>query len=297
MKKWILEHRKIVTSAIIIFSIASMVIISILFWTFQKNPKMKCSELLYYSSQVVSAIFVISGVVIAVWQYYLSYIDSKTNVDIIRVQKAIDLSEYYKDNILAYFAPINFILVNSGISDILSKIDDEKIKHFDQKELEVYLSQVDIQEIKKIQESEKFFEVVVKADYLYNLGLDRKMVYHYLNKNSQRPLSPLDSEMFSRFLGKLITKSLNNMEYFALHFTHNVADESVVYKSLHQTYIDMVRMLYYNIAIKNPLSPKKYFTNIIELYEVWNKRALEDEEEFANGVRNLSNKGTVVENK
>ena len=97
-------------------------------------------ELLYYTSQFISAIFVISGVVIAVWQYYLSYVESKRNMDIICVQKAIDLSEYYKDNILLYMAPIKYIFENSGINNIIDKIDRENIKHFDKKELNLFIN-------------------------------------------------------------------------------------------------------------------------------------------------------------
>ena len=292
MKKWILAHRKIVTTVIIVFAVLSIIITSFLFWFFQKQ-KMKSIELLYYNSQIISSIFVISGVVIAVWQYYLSYIDSKRNMDVICVQKAIDLSEYYKDNILSYSAPIRYIFDNSGITKIISKIDVSKIKHFDQKELYTFLNEKDIDSLKEIQKSNKFFSVVINANAIYNLGINKDLIILYKKKN----LSKIDEKIFSTFLGKLIIRVLNNMEFFSLHFTHNVADESVVYKSLHQTYINIVQILYYHIANRNPLSTTKYFTNIIELYELWNERSINDEELFTSGLRNLSNKGTVVENK
>lgn len=294
MKKWILEHRKIVTPSIIMFTILVMFIIAKYFF---KDEETEFSELLYYSSQIISAIFVISGTVIAVWQYYLSCVDSKRNIDVIRVQKAIDLSEYYKDNILVYMTPIKYIFENSGLSDIIYKKDTSKMKHFDEKELQTLFTDEDIKTLKEIQQSEKFFSVVIKANLIYNLGLNIDLIKYYQNDETPRPLSAIDSEVLSTFLGKLITRTLNNMEYFSLHFTHNVADESVVYKSLHQTYVGLVQILYYNIAKKNPLSPRKYYTNIIELYEQWNTKAMNDEESFANGVRNLSNKGTVVDNK
>lgn len=298
MKKWILKHRKIVTAIIIACSILLIFFVTALFWNSEKT-KFEFSELLYYSTQIVSALFVISGVVIAIWQYYLSCIDSKRNIDVIRVQKAVDLSEYYKDNILSYIAPLKYIYNNSGISDIISKIDVSQMKHFDEKELYTLLSNEDINSLKEIQQSDKFRSIVINANLIYNLGLNNDLVNYYKNnkgKSDDGSVDSLDSKILSTFLGKLITRILNNMEYFSLHFTHNVADESVIYKSLHQTYIYIVQMLYYNIAIKNPLSPTKYFTNIIELYELWNNRAKNDEERFANDIRNLSNKGTVVEN-
>ena len=293
LKDWILHHRKIVTSSIVIISIIFILLSSFLLNRYGHGDY-EYIEILYYTSQIVSTIFVLSGVVIAVWQYYLSCVESKRNKDMVCVQRAIDLSEYYKDNILCYIAPIRYILNNSGISDILSKIDKSQIKHFDKKELDLYLSIEDIEKLKKIQNSNEFFDVVIKANLIYNLGLNEDVIKYYTKKKA---LSSTDSEILSTFLGKLITKVLNNTEYFALHFTHNVADKTVIYKSLHQTYISMIQMLYYNIASKNPLSPSKYFTNIIELYELWYNKEQEDEENYANGIRSLSNKGTVVENK
>lgn len=295
MKKWILEHRKSVTTGIIVIAIILIGIATYLFHTYFKG-EYGLAELLYYSSQIISATFVISGTVIAVWQYYVSCVDSKRNLDLVCVQKAIDLSEYYKDNILVYMTPLKYIFENSGLSDIIYKKDISKIKFFDEKELKILFTNEEINTLKEIQQSEIFFAVVIKANLIYNLGLSEDLIKYYQNDETPRPLTTLDSEVLSTFLGKLITKVLNNMEYFALHFTHNVADESVVYKSLHQTYIKLVQMLYYNIAMRNPMAPQKYFTNIIELYEIWNNKSINDEELFVDGVRTLTNKGTVVDN-
>lgn len=294
MKKWILGHRKIVTTSIICFAIVMIFGLTNLTFCFS-NGESEYIEILYFVSQIVSVIFVISGVVIAIWQYYLSCVESKRNLDVICVQKAIDLSEYYKDNILSYIAPIRYILRKSGISDVISKIDKSHMLHFDEKELYSCLKQEDITKLKDIQKSERFFEIVIEANSIYNLGLNQKLISYYEDEEKIKQLSAEQQDILATFLGKLITKVLNNMEFFALHFTHKVADESVVYTSLHQTYIDIVQMLYYNIASKNPLSTVKFFTNVIELYEIWNSKAMDEEKNYVEGVRALANKGTVVE--
>ena len=291
IKEWVLSHRKVVTAFIIASSILLMFCGAFVYKKIQVTNH-EYIEILYYTSQVISAIFVISGVVIAVWQYYLASIDSKRNKDLICVQKAVDLSEYYKDNILCYYAAINYIFDHSGINEILLKIDKTKIKHFDDKELHVFLSDNDIEKLKALQKSEQFFSVVIKADLIYNLGLRRDAIIK--DDDAQNSFSATSCEILSRFVNKLITTVLNNTEYFALHFTHNVADETVVYKSLHQTYVGIVRMLYYHIAIKNPLSRSKYFTNIIELYNIWNNQTLEEDEIFVQDLRTMTNKGTVI---
>lgn len=285
MRKWLLGHRKLVTTCIIVISILLMISSSLLFFKFQKEQNVYV-ELLYYITQIISSIFVISGVVIAIWQYYLSCMDSNRNIDVICVQKAIDLSEYYKDNILAYIAAMEYIFDNSGISEIFSKIDKSNIEHFDQKELFIYIKDEDRDKLKKIQNTVKFSEVIANANAIYNLGLNDELI----KLCRKHDCTKFEQKQISTFLGKLITKILNNMEYFSMHFTHNVADETVVYKSLHQTYIKLVKMLYYHIAIKNPLSTTtKYFTNIIELYKIWNDRAINDEEKFAKDIRVLTN--------
>lgn len=183
-KEWILGHRKIVTITIIIFSITFI----FLFAMFYKKHIKSNNEyilILSYSAQIVSALFVISGVVIAIWQYYLSYIDSQRNKDLICVQKAVDLSEYYKDNILCYISPINYIFTKSGISDILKKIDKDRIKHFDIKELETFLSEDDTKHLKEIQTSDNFFDIIINANLIYNLGLSEQAIELY-KKNRQR---------------------------------------------------------------------------------------------------------------
>ena len=80
MRKWLLGHRKLVTTCIIVISILLMISSSLLFFKFQKEQNVYV-ELLYYITQIISSIFVISGVVIAIWQYYLSCMDSNRNID------------------------------------------------------------------------------------------------------------------------------------------------------------------------------------------------------------------------
>lgn len=95
-------------------------------------------------------------------------------------------------------------------------------------------------------------------------------------------------------MGNIVTETLNNLEFFAMHFTHGTADESVVYQSLHQTYLDIVYVLYYNIAVLNELENSKYYTNIIELYKIWKKRDAEEKRKRADLARSHTMKGSVA---
>jgi hypothetical protein len=64
---------------------------------------------------------------------------------------------------------------------------------------------------------------------------------------------------------------LNNLEYFSMYFNTNVADSDTVYQSLHQTYLGLVTWLYLDISTRNREPKDHYFTNVILLFNAWNK--------------------------
>ncbi len=107
------------------------------------------------------------------------------------------------------------------------------------------------------------------------------------------------------FEGEVATKAfmidevsgvLNNIEYFAMNFAHGVADDSVVYRSLHQSYIDIMQLLYFNISNLNNSSSDKYYLNAIELYNKWKIQKDKDtnEKKMMDMTREAKNKGTIV---
>ena len=79
-----------------------------------------------------------------------------------------------------------------------------------------------------------------------------------------------------------------------MHFSHNAADSSVVYQSLHQSYIEMVEALYYFIAIMNTDSIDKFYTNVISLYGKWKDERLRRDEKQKEHEHELQNRGTVI---
>ena len=63
---------------------------------------------------------------------------------------------------------------------------------------------------------------------------------------------------------------LNKLEWISMHFTNDIADEEVVYQSLHQVYLRIVKLLYPKISMMNKDGAKdKYYCNIIRLYANW----------------------------
>ena len=286
--KWLLSHRILITAVVIIIAFAAPTIM------FMARIG---SERTYYIVQSYTNAFVIAGVVIAGWQYYISSLNAKKDFDIRQVQRAIDLSDYYKDQILRFFPAIRYVFIGSGAWEILHKNTIDQLIDFDSNELKRLFSQKDIEALKSLQESDKFSTAVIEANKVWNLGLDINNFIVELKKTGKEgniTIALDKNKIACSFMSKLIDEVLNNMEYFAMHFTHGTADESVVYQSLHQTYLDMVLVYYYYIANLNTEASEKYYTNVITLFEIWRKRRDEQIKNHSALAKHVQSTGTVI---
>lgn len=251
----------------------------------------------YYITQIATSIAVMVGGVIGIWQYTLTARAERIKMSVDRIQKAIDLAEYYKNNILNNYLIIQFVFDETGLMNIIEKINREDIEVFDKLELDKLLSKNDIEQINTINTSDKFIKAVIEADKIYGLDLD---IYKNAEMNNAFKAHNIEftlnrSVIVKKFMSNIVTETLNNLEFFAMHFSHETADESVVYQSLHQTYLMIVYVLYYNIASSNRIVKSKHYTNIIELYKKWNERDKSEMNNKMKAARNLTLKGTTVE--
>ena len=65
---------------------------------------------------------------------------------------------------------------------------------------------------------------------------------------------------------------LNQLEWFGMNFQYEVADETLLYQSLHKTYLSLVWMLYPIISYNNVNNEDKLFTNVVWLFDKWRSR-------------------------
>lgn len=181
--------------------------------------------------------------------------------------------------------------------------DFDRIKDFDMSEAEKFYSEENIKHLEQITRSRDFVNAVINANIIYNLGLSIPNVAmtddskNYSQKACSGDSSIDEINLYiasSAFIREEVNGILNNMEYFAMNFSHGTADDSVIYQSLHQSYIEIVRMLYYNIAKVNTKSHEKYYTNVIDLYNKWIEKMSNDEEKVRRLKRNIPNRGTIV---
>lgn len=254
---------------------------------------------LYYTSQIITNIFMTSGVVYAAWQYYLSIKNSQKSFAMKQVQKAIDLSEYYKDNIIKYMPAIIYVFKSSGAFPILESVKSEQMINFNRTELEQIFTQNDIDNLKQIQDSKSFTKAIIEANKIYGLNLNIYMKELHSEISDDKTATMVlinEHSVIVAFMANILTMTLNNMEYFALHFRHNTADETVIYQSLHQTYLKTVSLLYYYIAKENIKPSNEVFTNVTWLYNKWKSTHNDIENKHFEQLKNLKHTGTIIEN-
>lgn len=293
----ILKSKKLWATIVIILAIVLEFLLANILKTI--NPVFNDSyiELLYYSSQIVSSFFVIGGLVIAVWQYYLSSKSQKIDLEITQVQRAIDLSEYYKDNILKHFPAIRHVFNNTDIGKIIEPLKIKDLKCFDTTELGSLLTESDIKQLQKIQKSPEFYEAIMDANDIYNLNFrftERKTRVKNEHGQDEIKIEINSDSIMLEFMANILTTVLNNMEFFALHFKHKTADESVIYQSLHQSYIEIMPYLYYYISKQNTSPTEKLYTNVIWLYNRWKEKQKENVNELSSKSESFLSHGTIV---
>ena len=185
------------------------------------DSKHSIIELLYYNSQIVSSIFVVTGVVIAGWQYYLSSKSAIVQMDIERVQRAIDLAEYYKDNILEKYGPIKLVYEESGVLEILNDVKKDEFKRFDMMEAEQILSDNSIKKLKDLQNTPKFTQAVLEASKIYDFGIDFKSLMEIKDIKSEdnKMIVTIDTtKLIMHFMKDYVNDILNNIEFLPCIF-------------------------------------------------------------------------------
>lgn len=289
------KEKKISKKQLTVIAVGLIVLMLLLSVTFWANgvrtikdifSKKEALENAYYITQILCAFVVMIGGIIGVWQYILAKRTEKNQYHNNRIQKAIDLAEYYKDNILCYITFIYSVYKEAGILDILNEVKRSDMQNFDVLELDKNFTTEQKNEINEITKSKKFIKIIVDTASIFS----KEPLYDkLLVKEGDKTIETVQinqSKVMNYFRNNIICETLNNLEYFSLHFNYGLADKITVYQSLHQTYLEMIQMLYYDISINNRQGEQRLYTNVVELFNDWKaiveKQSL-DEIQFSRG--------------
>ncbi len=215
------------------------------------------------------ALFVIST--ISVFIALISYLYSKKSA---KKFKSCELAKYYADYILPKTNYISNVFNLSKLGSLLKELfKPEEIHDFDYNEMTRLLgNKYSEKEItNKIQGINPEHLLSVRLFLAKNNTERNEILSSYISKVSDEASVTIDKSSLNNEFSRLITELLNELEWFSMHFTYKLADERLVYQSLHQTFISNVQVLYFYISRINKSTSEKFFTNIIQLYGTWYK--------------------------
>lgn len=224
-------------------------------------------------SQLIIAILAIVSAVIA----FVSYYSEKKRK---RIDKAIQLAQFYQKNIVNASTKIIIELSDSEFDKIstvaFGKLRNAEFTLDEAKKLLKKNSNTKIEDYKSMIESVNPAKVFSAGISVNNWDVSTK----YLHESYIEAVNNKDKEKITK-IGQScsyivehdIVELLNTLEWFSMYFVNHIADEDTAYQSLHQTYLGIVRQLYYFISRNNSDAYNKYYTNIIELYNKWQTKS------------------------
>jgi hypothetical protein len=231
----------------------------------------------------VATVIGVIGVVVGIIGAIIAYQNYKSDHKRKGLENAITLAKIYEKEIINEIAWIESVFqisgINKSIYEIINTNTDDLSFSYDEL---VMLS-------KNERIEETFYNEFNKIktnniDFAYGFYHNRSTLSAtsvISAKSDGKPKAGTEQQGNDENLFKLtlfindICDLLNSLEWFAMNFKTKIADESVVYQSLHQTFLSCVRFLYFFIASKNKNMYDKTYTNIQWLYNLWNKKQQE----------------------
>lgn len=218
-------------------------------------------------------IVVISSIatsIAAVIGIYISIINNRKHYHYLQKEKAVCIAEDYASLItdisflLSLYEGLNFnVTINKKIPDGVLKFNVNEMEKFFGIKSSKVVNEV-LGEI--LQKPNVFFDA-----YKNSYGKEKLIELEcYKNKDS-KDLDVIRSSKLHLlvYLEKLKGRLLNKLETMSMQFNQNIADQEVVYQSLHQTFLRFVKLMYPHIASLNNEIFHQYYCNIKMLYNRW----------------------------
>ena len=231
-------------------------------------------------------------------------------------EKATEMAKEFEQFIMSSSFIIS-LLEMTPLTKILSSLkinDNDKLifEEFNQNEMQELLKQDKIEQVlkeNKIKKEIDVFEEIYKIDFRIiammaqdflkdseyrKENIDYLYLFNGFKEFPKKEISKKDSEnikakinynkslmYFKKKLDydikEMYFKNLNKLEYIAMNFVSDIADDKIVYNSLHQLFFSYVELNYFYIANLNSNGKKdKFYMNIIELYKKWKTKYIED---------------------
>ncbi|MDD4154222.1 MAG: hypothetical protein PHT30_02280 [Bacilli bacterium] len=225
-------------------------------------------------------ILTIVTIVIGIFSLKRSRDDNRKMYRFSKIEKAIVLADHYS-TLVNDIGFLNSIYNDSSFlyGDLYGKTidiipDGEKLPKFTSDEMQRLFEIKNCDDFlscvaDKVMNNRKKFQQAYIFFYGYE-QYSRLRFEDYIDENGSSKRGVTKAQIHV-FIENVKQTTLNRLEAMSMYFVKGIADDSVIYQSLHQTFIRFVKLMYPFIASLNTDNLHKYYTCIISLYEKWNK--------------------------
>lgn len=192
-------------------------------------------------------------------------------------QEACNLAKHYADSIISRYSLVTNVFSECK-KDVLVKniVPMSQIASFDKREASLFAERAD----------RSFEEILAElCDIPPEVVLVNKMMLaksaneridfaatHLHNSDDDDGVEITNIPYLLKDFDWEVTTLLNELEWFSMSCRYGLADEKLIYQSLHQTFFSIVWQLYFHISWRNVSNADKYYCNIIWLFNKWNRR-------------------------
>ena len=228
-----------------------------------------CGDWTSATVDVIMLIVTVSSVLCAFFAYAHQKARNKKDA-------ACSLAKHYAESVINKYADLINIYNMIGISaDVKRLVDIAEINNFDTAEMN---------ELTKGKENarDNLFEKIDYIDPAIILEVRMRRCRSATERNAMFDLYKPTEEDKEKTIANWdslqvefreeIFELLNELEWFAMNCRYRLADEELLYQSLHKTFLSTVWLLYFHISRHNEKNEDKLYTNVIWLFVKWRDR-------------------------
>lgn len=207
--------------------------------------------------------------------YIFNYVIQKRKY---RAENAINIAKEYANRIINLNRYIDEVYKAYDVLPVINRLDSMKLMNFDENEMEELhlteeLAVLDAIYKEPLKREEQLLLLCSRGFIPDNPGMVEAVSKEIREKTPQgkeieKALLPVLKKDFEC----IVATMLNTLETIGMRFNTNIANDKIVYQSLHQVYLKSVKMLYYPIARINKSAANRNYTNIVDLYKDWNNK-------------------------
>lgn len=231
------------------------------------------SDKIAFANCILTGLFLIATV-ISVFYAFKAYRHQK---DRSRKEAACALAKRYAEDIIRHYGFVTDVLEQTELGSKTKKLfpyDD--LVEFTQDEAKSLLQKqnVSYEEIESVfmqPDPKSILHVMLLHTHSNQEREELLQAYGGLLQGEENKKQLSGIFLRNEFLDE-VSGYLNVIEWFSMNCRYGIADEELLYQSLHQSFLSSVWQLYFYICEINVANEDQYYTNIIWLFNQWRER-------------------------